>query len=164
MSASGAPWWKGKRGEWYVVVQAGLIFLVFGGPHTWHGLPAWTPPYTWLGAIVGAVLLLTGTLFVAAGIFGLGRNLTPLPYPKETATLVVTGAYRAVRHPIYCGLFLLAFGRGLWIHSWLTLGYALVLFGLLDLKSRREERWLRERFPDYPAYQRRVRKLIPFIY
>jgi hypothetical protein len=84
MSASWAPWRKGKWGEWYVVVQAGLIFLVFGGPHTWPGLPAWTPPYTWLGAILGAVLLLTGALFVAAGIFGLGRNLTEQPFALDS--------------------------------------------------------------------------------
>jgi protein-S-isoprenylcysteine O-methyltransferase Ste14 len=35
---------------------------------------------------------------------------------------------------------------------------------LLEVKSRREERWLREKFPEYAAYQRRVRRLIPFLY
>jgi protein-S-isoprenylcysteine O-methyltransferase Ste14 len=39
-----------------------------------------------------------------------------------------------------------------------------MLFLFLDLKSRREERWLCAKFPDYPAYQRRVRRLIPFVY
>jgi protein-S-isoprenylcysteine O-methyltransferase Ste14 len=33
-----------------------------------------------------------------------------------------------------------------------------------DFKATREERWLRERFPDYPDYARRVRKLIPFVH
>ncbi len=42
--------------------------------------------------------------------------------------------------------------------------YVAALFVLLDVKSRREERWLVEKFPEYPAYQRRVRKLIPFVY
>jgi protein-S-isoprenylcysteine O-methyltransferase Ste14 len=94
----------------------------------------------------------------------LGHNLTPLPRPKDDATLVVTGAYRLVRHPIYSGLTAMAFGWGMWVHGWLTLGYALLLFAFFDLKSRREERWLMEKFPDYAAYQRRVRKLIPFVY
>lgn len=58
----------------------------------------------------------------------------------------------------------MAFGWGLWVHGWLTLGYALLLFVFFDLKSSREERWLREKFPGYDAYRRRVRKLIPFIY
>ena len=80
------------------------------------------------------------------------------------ATLVVAGAYRLVRHPIYSGLAAMAFGWGMWVHGWLTLGYALILFVFFDCKSRREERWLREKFPEYAAYQRRVRKLIPFVY
>jgi protein-S-isoprenylcysteine O-methyltransferase Ste14 len=32
------------------------------------------------------------------------------------------------------------------------------------VKSRREERWLCEKYPDYAAYQARVHKLIPLIY
>ena len=43
--------------------------------------------------------------------------------------------------------------------AWLA---ALAMF--FDIKSRREEVWLAEHFPEYAAYQRRVRKLIPFIY
>ena len=33
-----------------------------------------------------------------------------------------------------------------------------------DRKARREERWLRSRFPKYAAYERRVRRFIPGIY
>ncbi len=50
------------------------------------------------------------------------------------------------------------------VQSWLTLGYVVALFVFLDAKARREEKWLTERFPGYVAYQRRVRKLIPFVY
>jgi protein-S-isoprenylcysteine O-methyltransferase Ste14 len=42
--------------------------------------------------------------------------------------------------------------------------YAIGLFFLFDVKARREEVWLVERFPDYRDYQRRVKKLIPAIY
>ena len=158
------PWWKGPRGEWYLVVQAGLFLLLAFGPRTWRGLPAWGPPYTWLGSLGGAVLFLAGSLLAATGAVNLGRNLTPLPRPKEKATLIVTGAYRLVRHPIYSGVTFMALGWGLWLHSWLTIGYALLLFAFFDVKSRREERWLAEKFPGYAAYQKRVRKLIPFVY
>ena len=94
----------------------------------------------------------------------MGKNLTPLPRPKENATLVVSGAYRLVRHPIYSGITFMAFGWGLWLHSWLTIGYALLLFAFFDIKSRREERWLEEKFPEYAVYRKRVRKLVPFVY
>jgi len=157
-------WWKGSRGEWYVVVQAGLLLLVAFGPRTCRGVPEWTYPYTWLGSLGGGVLLAAGGLFAATAAVNLGRNLTPLPRPKNNAALVTTGAYRYVRHPIYSGLILMALGWGLWLHSWLTIGYALLLFAVLDLKARREEKWLLEKFPDYAAYRKRVRKLIPFLY
>jgi protein-S-isoprenylcysteine O-methyltransferase Ste14 len=39
-----------------------------------------------------------------------------------------------------------------------------VLAAFLDRKAAREERWLEEKFPDYPEYRRRVRKFIPFLY
>jgi protein-S-isoprenylcysteine O-methyltransferase Ste14 len=32
------------------------------------------------------------------------------------------------------------------------------------VKSRHEEQWLSAKFPAYAAYQKRVRKLIPYIY
>jgi protein-S-isoprenylcysteine O-methyltransferase Ste14 len=161
---SQTPWWQGKRGEWYVVVQAVLFLLVAFGPRTWPGLPAWTAPFTWLGFILGGLLILLGGLLSLAGLLGLGSNLTALPYPKDNATFVETGPYRLVRHPIYSGLILAAFGWALWVNGWLTLGYAALLFIFFDIKSRREEGWLKEKFAGYEAYQKRVRKLIPFVY
>jgi protein-S-isoprenylcysteine O-methyltransferase Ste14 len=158
------PWWKGERGEWYLAVQAGLFLLLAFGPRTFPGLPAWGATSARLCSLTGGILMAAGGLLAAAGAIGLGRNLTPLPQPKEKGTLIVTGAYRLVRHPIYSGITFMAFGWGSWLNSWLTIGYALVLFAFFDLKSRREERWLLEKFPDYAAYRQRVRKLIPFLY
>jgi len=158
------PWWKGIRGEWYVVVQVALFVLVVFGPRIWTGVPDWTFPYTLFGSIAGGVLLFTGGLLSLVGVFKLGDNLTVLPRPKDEATLAVTGPYRIVRHPIYSGVILMAFGWAFWLHSWLTIGYAIILSIFLDVKSRREEEWLKERFSDYAAYRKRVRKLIPFIY
>jgi protein-S-isoprenylcysteine O-methyltransferase Ste14 len=65
---------------------------------------------------------------------------------------------------MYSGVILIAFGWALIIHSWLAIGTALVTFVFIDLKSRREEAWLKEKFPGYVAYQQRVRKMVPFIY
>jgi protein-S-isoprenylcysteine O-methyltransferase Ste14 len=164
MKESKSVWWQGKRGEWYVVVQAALFVLVIFGPRTLRVALLWSSPDPQPGSLVGILFLLTGLLFAATGVFNLGNNLTPLPCPKEDATLVRTGAYRFVRHPIYSGIIFMAFGWSLWVHGWLTFGYALLLFVFLDIKSRREELWLKEKFPEYSAYQKRVRKLIPFVY
>jgi protein-S-isoprenylcysteine O-methyltransferase Ste14 len=105
-----------------------------------------------------------GGALLLAGLIRLGRGLTPLPYPREGADLIQTGPYALVRHPMYSGGIGLAVGWAVYVQGWLTLGYVLALFVFLDAKSRREERWLVEKFPVYTAYQRRVRKLVPFLY
>ncbi len=157
-----APWWKGKRGEWLVVVQVALIALVFLGPRSVRGWPAFPSPS--LIRAFGILLMAAGAVLFLAGLLRLGRNLTPLPYPKEDGVFVHTGAYRLVRHPMYSGGAFFAFGWALLVNGWLTLGYAAVLLVFLDIKSRREEQWLNARYADYRDYQRRVAKLVPFLY
>jgi protein-S-isoprenylcysteine O-methyltransferase Ste14 len=105
-----------------------------------------------------------GGVLILAGLFSLGSNLTAVPRPKEDANMVEHGAYRWVRHPIYSGIILGAFGLSLLRGGWLGLLYALILFIFFDLKTRREEDWLREKYDGYAAYQKRVCKLIPFLY
>ena len=164
MSRSKQAWWRGQRGEWYVIAQFALFLLIVLGPRTVAGLPSWPTTLLGFSSVVGIVLLVLGGLVSLVAVLHLGSNLTPLPHPKEGATLVVTGMYRFVRHPIYLGVILMAFGFALLIQGWLTLFEALALAVFFDIKSRREEVWLAEHFPDYAAYQQRVRKLIPFIY
>ena len=161
---SKTPWWKGSHGEWYVVAQIALIVLVFFGPRNFPALPIWAAPFTWLGSIGGGIILLAGILLLAVAIFRLGSNLTAVPYPKDQGALIETGPYRLVRHPMYCGGILIAFGWGLLVHGWLTLGYAGIMLVFFDVKSRREEQWLKAKFSGYGEYQKRVRKLIPFVY
>jgi protein-S-isoprenylcysteine O-methyltransferase Ste14 len=159
-----AAWWRGTRGEWYVVVQIALVVLIAVGPRTWGGWPDWPFPSGRLVSIAAPALLLSGAGLLVGGAMKLGAALTPLPCPGAEAVLHETGAYRVVRHPMYCGVILAAFGWALLTRGWLTLGYVLAGCVFLEVKVRREEKWLLDRFPAYAAYQRRVRKLIPFVY
>lgn len=158
------PWWKGTKGEWYVAVQLVLFVLIGVGPRNVPGLPVWSAPFARGAAWLGFAMMLAGAALAAGAVLRLGNNLTALPYPKDDSTLVEQGPYAIVRHPIYSGLIFGAFGWGLWLHSWLTLGFALALLILFDLKLRREERWLCERYPGYAAYQGRVKKLVPWVW
>lgn len=159
-----APWWRGARGEWLVVAQIALMALVLFGPRRVGDTPAWPAAQARVWSVIGATLATLGAALFLAGVFRLGRGLTPLPYPKDGAALVQSGAYGIVRHPLYSGGLAIALGWALAVRGWLTLGYVLVLFALLDFKSRREERWLAAKHPEYAAYRQRVRKLIPFLY
>jgi protein-S-isoprenylcysteine O-methyltransferase Ste14 len=158
------PWWKGPNGEWYVVIQIILFGLVAFAPATLPGWPAWVGLWRTISIVVGLILGGLGSVLILAGLFSLGSNLTAVPRPKEDANMVEHGAYRWVRHPIYSGIILGAFGLSLLRGGWLSLLYALILFIFFDLKTRREEDWLREKYDGYAAYQKRVCKLIPFLY
>jgi protein-S-isoprenylcysteine O-methyltransferase Ste14 len=157
-------WWRGQRGEWYVVAQTVLFVLVAAGPATVWGWPGRPFPGGHLMSAVGVILIAGGAALAIAGARKHGPGLTALPYPREGGTVLFTGPYRIVRHPIYSGAVFVAFGWAFVSHGWLTLVYAALLFLLFDVKARREERWLVEKFPSYAAYRRRVRKLVPFLY
>lgn len=138
------------------VVILALIVLAPMSGETWS-IPALfqTPGWVLLG--IGAALSIWSAT-------NLGRSLTPLPRPLPDGRLVTEGAYRFVRHPIYLGVLLCAFGFALATMSPLRLVLAAILFVFFDMKSRREEKWLEEKYPGYASYKKRVKKLLPWIY
>jgi protein-S-isoprenylcysteine O-methyltransferase Ste14 len=148
----------GKRGEGWFLLQMILFGVILVAPRI-SGV-AFHP---WLQGL-GIVLLAAGGLFGTWGMIALGRNLTPFPKPIEGGALVTTGPYAWVRHPIYTGLILGTLGWALFRANLVGVALAAALFVFFDLKSRQEERWLVEAYAGYTEYQRRVRKLIPWIY
>ena len=120
-------------------------------------------PAGWKGTRGEWYVVIQVALILADGLW-LGKNATPLPHPRAGAPLVDSGPFRLVRHPMYSGGVFFAFGWALYVRGPLTLVYAVALLVFADIKARREEQWLREAFPGYDAYERRVRKLIPFVY
>ena len=102
---------------------------------------------------------------MVAGATGLGSSLTPFPAPRAGGELSTSGIYRRVRHPMYGGGILFALGWSILTGSaaGLVLSAGLVLF--FECKSRREERWLLDRYAGYADYRRRTpRRFVPFVY
>jgi protein-S-isoprenylcysteine O-methyltransferase Ste14 len=114
----------------------------------------------------------TGLILTAAGIgfaivarFFLGRNWDGRVVIKKDHTLITSGPYEYVRHPIYSGILLailgsvIANGRAVYFafFAWVVIG--------LWIKSRLEERLMVEQFgAQYVAYRERVKALIPWIW
>jgi protein-S-isoprenylcysteine O-methyltransferase Ste14 len=105
--------------------------------------------------VVGGLLIASGVALAAAGSRHLGAALTPYPRPLADASLRQGGVYGWVRHPIYGGILLTAFGAAAWTSPW-TLVPAILLALLFDRKRRREEVWLSEAYEGYAAYRERV--------
>lgn len=113
--------------------------------------------------IAGFVLEATGVGMFIASRITLGRLFTPLPRPRHRSTLRATGIYARARHPIYGGLLVAGLGLSL-PRSPLALVPTAVLAVVFWLKSIREEAWLTERHPKYPAYRQATpRRLVPLI-
>lgn len=149
-----------------MVAQVVIFGLILVGPRSRGGLPHWTEPYATAATVIGVALTAAGAALAVWGTLtlALGNSLSVLPHPKQGSRFVESGPYRFVRNPIYSGLILGSFGLALILHSWHSLVYALALLALFDLKTRREERWLLERYTAYADYQRRVRKLVPWVW
>jgi protein-S-isoprenylcysteine O-methyltransferase Ste14 len=80
-------------------------------------------------------------------------------------TVVDSGAYGVVRHPMYAGAIAFFLGIPLWLESYAALGPAVFLIFLLMLRITIEEKYLRRELTGYDAYTKRVRyRLIPHLW
>jgi protein-S-isoprenylcysteine O-methyltransferase Ste14 len=151
----------GPRGEGWVALQlllgAAIVGCGFIGVY-WPGSLE-----SFLG-VLGLLIAIAGALLLVLGLLSLGRSFTPLPRPRAHTRLREAGIFRLVRHPVYGGVILLGLGWSL-ADAPLGLVPTLLVALLFDLKARREEAWLIERFPDYAAYRTRTpRRFLPWLY
>ena len=148
---------------------AHLLPLALGGaliawpqpPGSALGWRLWPPSLAayWMGV----ALVITGLAFAVWARAHLGRNWSGTVTIKEDHELIRSGPYAYVRHPIYTGLLAALLGTTLasgTVHA--AIGLAIIAAALVR-KSRVEESFMREIFPDtYPRYSAEVPALIPF--
>jgi protein-S-isoprenylcysteine O-methyltransferase Ste14 len=92
----------------------------------------------------------------------LALNVTSTSMPRATATLVTTGPYRWIRHPMYSAALILIVASTLLTANLVVAAAGLIMFVLLAARSRLEEQRLVEKFGDaYRAYQRTTGKFLP---
>ena len=83
---------------------------------------------------------------------------------EKTSSIVSTGAFRYIRHPMYTALMLLAWGAFLKQFTWLTLALVMAATVLLFLTALSDEKECIAHFgDDYREYMRSTRRFIPFV-
>jgi protein-S-isoprenylcysteine O-methyltransferase Ste14 len=120
----------------------------------WTSLPEWTLP---LGAV----------LFVASSAFGtwtmiVNRHAETTVRIADEQTVVTTGPYRLVRHPMYLGTVIGLPGTALMLGSGWALAVCAVLAALFVWRTAREDQTLRQELEGYAAYAATTRhRLLP---
>jgi protein-S-isoprenylcysteine O-methyltransferase Ste14 len=96
----------------------------------------------------------------------LGHNWSVSLDLRERHTLVTTGVYAVVRHPMYAAFWLMALGQALLLPNWIAGPAGLVGFGVLFFgRVAREEAMMITAFGDqYRAYMCRTARVVPWLY
>ena len=112
----------------------------------------------WLGVVL-ALSSALGTVWIFRT---LGNNVTRTVVARDNATLVTTGPYRYVRHPLYTNGALAFTALSLVTRSWWFVACVLAAFVLLAIRTRQEEANLEARFGDsWRRYAARTGRFLP---
>jgi protein-S-isoprenylcysteine O-methyltransferase Ste14 len=120
------------------------------------------PALTYLGIVAAAICL---WLFYRTHR-DLGHNWSVSLDLRERHTLVTTGVYALVRHPMYSGFWLMALAQLLLLPNWVAGPAGLVGFGILFFgRVGREEDMMISAFGDeYRVYMQRTARVVPWLY
>jgi len=145
-----------------ILIVGGLVSLIpshgYEGPlRLWHvdAIQAW----------LCVLLIAAGFLFSWWARVHLGDLWSGQITTKDGHTLIDTGPYALVRHPIYTGILMAVYATAVAKGTIPGLiGLILITAGLW-IKATLEERWLSTELQDeaYRRYRRRVPMLIPFM-
>jgi protein-S-isoprenylcysteine O-methyltransferase Ste14 len=124
---------------------------------------AWSivPPYV---AIIGDVLVALALLVIFL-VFKENTFASVVVEVDAEQTVVSTGPYAHVRHPMYMGALFLFIGIPLALGSWWGLVMFIPLTLIIIWRLLDEERFLATNLPGYVEYENNVRyRLVPFIW
>lgn len=136
---------------WYVVMALNQRFK-------WPPVPEWLQ---WIGAVV-----LLASFYIFYLTFRENTYLSPAVriQTDRGQTVVSTGPYKYVRHPMYAGFILFTVGTALLLGSAYGLVGTLVLNALITWRAVREEEVLKNELPGYGEYMTRVKyRFLPYV-
>lgn len=124
----------------------------------------YTAPY-WL-SIIGAIILGIGLWLFWRSHTDLGRNWSVTLEIREGHTLISSGVYNRIRHPMYTSIFLIFAAQVFLINNWIAGFAGLVSFTIMYvIRVPMEEIMMQERFgDDYNAYCEKTGRLLPKLF
>jgi protein-S-isoprenylcysteine O-methyltransferase Ste14 len=132
-------------------------------------VPALDHRFGWSAVPLAGVV--TGDVLVAIGFYLISRVYRSNPFGSatievaENQTVVSTGPYAIVRHPMYASALLYLVGTPLALGSYCGLIPIAALLPLVVWRLLDEERLLARRLSGYAEYQRRVcYRVVPFVW
>jgi protein-S-isoprenylcysteine O-methyltransferase Ste14 len=121
-----------------------------------------SPIYFW----VGVGIMLMGLALRIWAVQTLGNSFRTTVETHINQKVINYGPYKLIRHPSYTGSHLICLGYGIAVQNWLSLAFA-VIIPLLVLLYRihvEEPVLLASMGEEYREYQKRTKKIIPWIY
>ncbi len=144
---------------WYPNVAAWVIIPLVYAFFPFHTIPQVAIPWLDYAALAVAIVVMYLTLICWRKM---GKDWRMGIDPNEKNTLIITGPYALVRHPIYALQCLLAVVSFLAVPNWWMLAVALLQIILLQWEARREEKHMLSVHGDtYGDYMRQVGRFIP---
>jgi protein-S-isoprenylcysteine O-methyltransferase Ste14 len=121
-------------------------------------------PFSWW-QIVSWLLLIISAFLVLQGFYLLRKVGQPQGSIENTTHLVMVGAYRFIRHPLYASLFFLAWGAFFKLPSLAGMALAGAASGFLFATARVEEVENLKKFgSDYAEYIQKTSMFVPFLF
>jgi protein-S-isoprenylcysteine O-methyltransferase Ste14 len=118
----------------------------------------------WYASVVGDVLVIA-SFYVFYLVSKVNTYAAANVRVEEGQTVISTGMYGFVRHPMYFGALLLIVGTPLALGSWWSLLLAPLFLPILYFRIANEEKVLLRDLPGYAEYRQKVRyRLIPGLF
>lgn len=141
-----------------LILIAATVIMVFDHRFAWS--PAVPAYFSILGDALG-VLGIIMYLFVVRE----NRYAAATVEVVEGQTVVSTGLYAIVRHPMYTGAILVFIGMPLALGSWWGVLFVPLFVAGFAWRLLNEEKFLSENLPGYAEYMHKVRyRLVPYIW